>query len=271
MIRNSRSESLTVRLAQRILPPPLLMKLRRAFLTWEVVNNRARRESAMSGLPVLVKPGDFVADLGANIGVYALEFSRLVGPAGKVYSFEPISENFKILESVARKRHLSNVRLYRAAIGSSPGRHEMLIPNARGFSGFYTAHLVRPGDEGQIEIVEVFRLDDLLQGNEIPRLEFIRADVAGAELEIIRGGRSLLATLRPGLLLGISRSSGDQAFAVLKTLGYRAFLYTDRFEETQEHPSPKSYLHFFLHSESRCWRLAEAAGALELRHPTTRI
>jgi FkbM family methyltransferase len=264
-------ERRTARLAGKLVPRRLLMKLRRAFLTWEVASNRARREPAMEGLRFLIQEGDCIADLGANIGVYALELSRLAGAAGRVYSFEPILENFKILEGVTRTRRLSNVRLHRAAIGATTGRCEMVIPKVQGFSGLYTAHLIRAGDEGEIEVVDVFALDDLVQKNEMARVDFIRADVAGAELEVIGGSRNLLSTQRPGLLLGVSRRNGDQVFAALKDYGYRAFLYTGRFEEAPEPPSPKSYLHFFLHLESKCWRLAEAAGVLAILRARTQV
>lgn len=248
-------------LARTVVPLRLLMRLRRSFLAWEVLNNRGRREQTMKGLSLLVKPGDYVADIGANLGAYALELSQLVGPSGRVDSFEPILENFKVLETVKKRRKLSNVYLHRAAIGSSSGCQQMVIPQTKGFSGFYTAHLARPGDEGEVETVEITTLDDLLQSQE--RLDFIRAEVAGAELELIRGGSRVLTAHRPGLLLGIARRNGDEVLASLKGLGYRPFIFTNRFEEVQGDFSPKTYLYFLLHPWSKCWRIAQSTGALK--------
>lgn len=268
--KRAQRQPLGLRLARAMVPRGLLVRLRPAYITWEVVNHRARREPAVDALRHLVKTGDFVADLGASIGVYALELSPLVGPTGRVYSFEPITQNFKIVEEVVRRSRLANVRPYHAAIGSAPGHREMVIPNVKGFSGFYTAHFVRAGDEGNTETVEVFRLDDLWDKGEIPRLDFIKADVAGAELEVIEGGKSLLASLRPGLLLGVSRRSGEQAFVALREFGYKAFLYAGRFVETQNYDAAKAYHHFFFHPESSCWRLAESAGLLDVCEPCTK-
>ena len=247
-------------LARAVVPLRLLMRIRRAFLTWEVINKRGRREQVMRGLSLLVRPGDFVADIGANLGAYALELSRLVGPYGRVDSFEPILENFKVLETVRRKRSLLNVHLHRAAISSSAGRRAMVIPKTDGFSGFYTAHLARPGDDGEVETVEILTLDDLLRIHQ--RLDFIRAEVSGAELELIRGGPRVLTTSLPGLLLGIARRNGVEVFASLKSLGYKPFVFTDHFEEVRGGFSAQTYLYFLLHPESKCWSFAQARGVL---------
>jgi FkbM family methyltransferase len=254
-------EALVLRLLKTAMPAGLLMKFRAAHLTREVIQRKARREHAMNALPSLVKPGDFVADLGANLGMYALEFSELAGPSGKVYSVEPIASNFQILEAVVRKRGLSNVQIYRAAIGSQAGRQEMIIPNAIGFTGFYSAHFNRGSEEGSIETVDVFALDDLWKQNEMQNLDFIKADVAGAELDVIAGAKSLIGTLRPGLLVGVSRRTGNNTLNVLKDFGYRAFLLRDRLVETQNYVA-NSYHYFFLHPESACWNRALSAGLL---------
>jgi len=257
-----KSDSFIAGLARRVVPEKLLLALRRSFLSWQVTSGKAQRENVMAGLPSLVQAGDVVADLGANIGIYAMELSRLVGPQGRVFSVEPLLENFRILAKVVRSKRLSNVHLQRAAVGARPGRQEMVIPKAVGFfGGFYTAHLVRGGDEGLIEVVEMVRLDDLHNGHGTARFDFVRADVPGAELQAIEGGASVLAS-RPGVLLGVSRRNGADIFKAMKSLGYRAFLYTNRFEEILQRSDSRAYLYFFLHPESRCWQMAQNAGLL---------
>jgi FkbM family methyltransferase len=257
-------EPLILRLLKTAVPAGLLMKFRAAYLTGKVIHRKARREHAMNALPSLVKPGDSVADLGANLGMYALEFSELAGPSGKVYSVEPIASNFQILEAVVRKGGLANVQIYRAAIGSQAGRQEMIIPNGNGFTGFYAAHFNRGSEEGSIETVDVFALDDLWKQNEMQNLDFIKADVAGAELDVIAGAKSLMGTLRPGLLMGVSRRTGDNTLNALKDLGYRAFLYRDRLVETSNYFAANPYHHFFLHPESKCWERARSNGLLDV-------
>lgn len=122
-----------------------------------------------------------------------------------------------------------------AAIGSEAGHQDMVIPNRKGFTGFYSAHFVRDDEEGTTETVEVFTLDDLWKQNEIKDLDFIKADVAGAELEVIAGARTLIQALRPGLLVGVSLGTGDNTFNALRVFGYRAFLFSGRLKETQNY------------------------------------
>ena len=57
----------------------------------------------------LVKPGDSVLDIGANVGWYTNHLSLLVGEPGKVYSIEPIPETFALLRAVVGELGLSNV------------------------------------------------------------------------------------------------------------------------------------------------------------------
>jgi hypothetical protein len=56
-----------------------------------------------------IKPGMVVVDVGAHIGYYTWIFSELVGPSGKVISYEPSPENFPILVHNIKKKHLHNV------------------------------------------------------------------------------------------------------------------------------------------------------------------
>src|ERR1700728_955104 len=264
MLEQSKRESLVPRLLKAVIPPALLMKFRATYLVREVVRRKARRDHAMGPLVALVKPGDSVADLGANIGMYALEFSELVGPAGRVYSVEPIESNFQILTDVMRKTRLSNVDLYHAAIGSEAGHQVMVVPNRKGFTGFYSAHFVRDEEEGNTETVEVFTLDDLWTQKKMNDLDFIKADVAGAELEVIAGARTLIRELRPGLLVGVSLGTGDKTFIALRELGYKGFLFRDRLVETDKYRFANTHHYFFLHPESKCWHRALSGGVLDV-------
>jgi FkbM family methyltransferase len=262
MAKPHRRKFLALSSLKAVCPPAVLMKFRAAYLTREVLRKKARREHAMGVLHSLVESGDSVADLGANIGIYALELSELVGRSGSVHSVEPIAANFQILADVVRKRDLSNVRLYRAAIGSRAGTQEMIVPDGNGFIGFYSAHFARDGEKGTKETVEVVTLDDLWKKSGSNRLDFVKADVAGAELEMIAGARGVLESFRPGLLVGVSRRTGDQALNALRDLGYSAFLYGDHLVETPKYLAASSYHYFFLHTESKCWDRAVSAGLL---------
>src|SRR5688572_30779628 len=66
-----------------------------------------------------LRPGDYVWDVGANVGLYSSMFSGIVGPAGKVFAFEPGPKNFARLETAVAS--LNNVVLMPMALGDTPG------------------------------------------------------------------------------------------------------------------------------------------------------
>jgi FkbM family methyltransferase len=201
-------------------------------------------------LKSLVRAGNLVADVGANVGAYTFEFSSLVGSTGHVYAFEPISENLEILQAVIRKSNLSNVTSFDAALGSKTGQHEMVIPDLGGFTGYYWAHLAEVGDRGRRQTVNVLRLDDLWKKNTIPRLEFIKCDVEGGELDVIRGALELIRSQLPGWLLEVSRATSGELFRILKDLGYRAYVYDTRLVETDQYRDKEFSNYFFLHPKT---------------------
>ncbi len=229
--------------------PRLQGKIRSLFLVRQVLEGRGFREPDMLALKSLVSPGNSVADVGANVGVYTKELSSLVGPTGHVYSFEPILDTFEILQAVISKAHLSNVRSFNAALGSQPAEHEMVIPDLGGFTGYYWAHFARTGDSGRREKVKVLTLDELWKSNAIRKLDFIKCDVEGGELEVIRGASEVIRSQLPGWLLEVSRETSDELFTILKGFGYQAFVYDqERLIKTDGYRDKEFSNYFFLHS-----------------------
>ncbi|MGH7229339.1 MAG: FkbM family methyltransferase [Nitrospiraceae bacterium] len=207
----------------------------------------------MEVLESVVRKGDSVADIGANVGVYTRELSSLVGPDGCVYAFEPMTENYEILEAVIRKARLSNVFPFRAALGGRLGQSTMVIPDMGGFMGYYWAHIAQPGDSGQQETVEVLTLEELCRRKTIQCLHFIKCDVEGSELDVIQGGRTLIQSQLPGWLLEVARKTSDEVFNLLKGLGYRAYVYDKRLTPTESYRDKEFSNYFFFHPNSTVW------------------
>jgi FkbM family methyltransferase len=239
---------------KHVVPPGLLLKARSAYLVWDVMHQGGRVPS-MDALPHLVSAGDVVFDLGANIGTFALQFSKLVGPTGRVFSVEPIAENYKVLRRVARK--LGNVQAIHAAVGSRP--YEMqtfVIPQDDSFSGFYTAHVALNGEQGQVEVVGTVTLDGLAEATDSAP-HFVKCNVAGSELEVLAGAQNTIRKFHPIYLIGISPQNSLDVFAFMKAMGYRACVWKSDIEvkndprkwgtlvEVQGH-MPRYYHYFFL-------------------------
>jgi FkbM family methyltransferase len=238
-----------------LLPPSAQQAIREAYLTRRVLTSREFHEPEVGMLHTFVSAGDVVVDIGANVGAYTKEMSTIVGEAGRVHSFEPVGANFKILENVVRKGRFANVRTYRAALGSRSEEREIVIPDLGGFTGYYWAHFVQPGETGKkVEKVKVLKLDEMYERGEMPRLDFIKCDVEGAELEVLNGCASVLRGLHPAWLLEVSKQTSDAVFALFRASGYSSYVYGNKLVPTDRYLDGRYSNYFFFHPESSAWR-----------------
>ena len=244
------------RIIRRTLTPELQQYLRCLYLVRRVIQSGGPDEPESRMLKDLLCAGDCVADLGANVGVYTIALSALVGRAGCVYSCEPISDNYQILERVVKKAQLTNVKLFRAAVGSHAGKRGMVIPDLGDFRGYFQAHFSEAEGGARIEMVDVLTLDELWKNNVVSRLDFIKCDVEGAELEVIKGGISIATAQLPGWLLEVSRGTSSEVFTILSEMGYRAYVYESGLIPTEHYRDREYSNYFFLHPASKVWERA---------------
>lgn len=137
----------------------------------------------------LLQPGMVVADVGANVGVYALLAAERVGAAGRVYAFEPDPDNFALLEkNIAVNGYERIVTAHQAAVADRAGRLTLYRrPEHHGDHRIYQpAGAVREGVE-----VPVTTLDALL--SEVSRLDVVKLDIQGAEWLALQGMSAAIA------------------------------------------------------------------------------
>jgi FkbM family methyltransferase len=166
----------------------------------------------------LIRPGDTVLDIGANIGYYTLLFARLVGGSGKVFAFEPDPENFALLKRNVEINGYRNVTLVNAAVSRQSGRLKLYLSEEnKGDHRIYASGEDRPS----IEIAAV-ALDDYFVNNPA-EVNFIKMDVQGAEGRVMQGMERLLKRCSACQIifefwpLGMRRA-GDEAKDVVKQL-----------------------------------------------------
>ena len=136
-------------------------------------------------LKVLIKDGDCVADVGANIGYFSRQMSKLVGPSGCVIAFEPLPKALRLLE--LNTSDLSNVRVYKAALSNDVGIRTFYSREAGDTSSF------APGS-GEVITVPCTTLDAIVGSREV---DFIKIDVEGYELEVLQGARAVIERETP--------------------------------------------------------------------------
>lgn len=205
----------------------------------------------------LVRPADYVIDIGANIGVYSKALSELVGPDGHVYSVEPFPSTYKILSYNIRKLHLENVEPLNIAISDSQTVVTMALPyDPSGAETHYRAsvvedHLCR--NKRQTAKVQATTIDSMFLSVS-KRISFIKCDVEGHELPCIKGARNFLARSQAAWLIEVSRdpdsadSTAHRLFEILSNTGYIAWWF-DGTELKKRQPGDRSTNYFFLKEE----------------------
>jgi FkbM family methyltransferase len=171
-----------------------------------------------------------VFDVGAHAGQYAKLLSRLT-PRGQVFAFEPGSYARSILRVALYVNRCRNVAIVPLALGEREGTAMLTLPvKRRGAYGFGLAHLgpdTRWRDVRR-EIVALTTIDRFAVLTGLARLDFIKADIEGWEMHLVRGGVETIRRFRPAIMLEMTRDAlaraGDDlaaAFATLGELGYR--------------------------------------------------
>ncbi len=156
----------------------------------------------------LLEPGGSVVDVGTNHGVTAALFAKWVGPTGRVIAIDGLSKNVATARENAELNRVSNIRFVHSAIGSRNGSVEFMDQPNGGV-------LTRSGGSRRSVTVPLRTLDDLL-GDE--RVSFLKIDVEGHEIEVLKGAAKVLESA-PNLDLEIHCAMfDDPAQAVKDTL-----------------------------------------------------
>jgi FkbM family methyltransferase len=145
---------------------------------------------------VKVCPGDYVIEGGACFGDTSLYCSYLAGPTGRVFSFEFVEENlgvfFKNLE--LNPRHKNRIELIQKPLFSQSGMELQLQ-----FSG--AGSRVEPVKTAQDACLLSISIDDFVAENSLKKIDFIKFDIEGAELDALRGANDTIQRFKPKLAI----------------------------------------------------------------------
>jgi len=150
----------------------------------------------------LIEPGDVILECGGHHGCTAIVLSNWVGYAGKVVTFEPLQKNCDIIEKNIEQNMLKNVTLVRKAVGAERGKIKI--------NDMSNSSVAVSGKGIEVEMTcldEYKKLDPT----------FIKIDVEGFELQVLRGARSILAK-RPKIAIEIHPENLSQYGASVEDL-----------------------------------------------------
>ena len=149
---------------------------------------------------LLVGSDDVVFDVGANIGCTSILFSQL---ASKVYSFEPSPSTFQYLEMNVNHANAKNINMFNVGLGNGAGKFTLTFASNNRAGGFVSDKM-QASSGHQVEDIIIEIGDDFISKNSIAKLDFIKIDVEGFELNVINGLRSTIMKFEPVVVLELN-------------------------------------------------------------------
>jgi FkbM family methyltransferase len=172
--------------------------------------------------------GEIFLDIGAYVGPYSIRAARAVGPAGRVIALEPDSTNRRQLEKNLALNGITNCAVAPLAAWSRPGRV--------GWRPSSHPDWHRVDDSAGPGEMEATTVDDLVRRMALPRVDWIKLDIEGAEVEALRGAEATLKNHRPALFIEV-----HETLAPLKSL-LAQFGYAIAREQFDQPPAHHGWL-----------------------------
>lgn len=172
--------------------------------------------------------GVLAIDCGANVGVHTIEWAKLMHGWGEVISFEAQERIFYALAGNITLNNCFNARAIWAAVGAKTGEIGVPVPNYFMPSSFGsleirqnegTEFIGQEIDYNKLSMTNMVAIDDM----NIERVDFIKIDIEGMELEALQGAEKTIRKTRPILLIERIKADETGIGKFLTKLGYRLF------------------------------------------------
>lgn len=178
-----------------------------------------------------IHESDTVIDIGGNIGTFAFLASRQA-PKGRVYTFEPNSENYDLLLQNISLNQGTNICATKAAVSDSRGSLKLFCAGEGGYHSVVKGIL--RGVE-KYELVNSISLKDIFDEHEIKRCDFLKLDCEGAEYKILYSLpreyysriEKIALEYHGGEDAAERRKEADALVSHLEDMGFRIEAYTE--------------------------------------------
>lgn len=139
------------------------------------------------------KKGDIIFDIGSSIGWYALKMAKKVGEEGKIIAIEPDTQNYYNLKKNVELNNLRNVSALNIGVWSSKNNLFLKSDKYASFLNVISSEKTSQINEDSI-LVNVNSLDNIIEELNLDKVDLIKMDIEGAEIQAIQGAEKLLAS-----------------------------------------------------------------------------
>lgn len=165
----------------------------------------------------IVRPGQLIVEVGANIGAHTVFLAQAAGPRGTVLAFEPQRIVYQTLCANVALNNLSNVHGFCTAVGKEPGQISVPACDPNRPNNFGGLSL---GTYTHGELTPVVTID----GFSLSRCDFLKVDVEGMELDVLQGAAGTIQKCRP--LIYVENDRPEKSVALIRyldQLGYNMY------------------------------------------------
>lgn len=174
-------------------------------------------ESEVQVFRDIIKQGDVVLDVGANIGCHTMAMSRLVGHGGIVFSYEPERNNFNTLAGNIAINNIRNVHVFQKAVGSVSGFISVPELDLEQTTNMGGLSLTTDYSRAPNYVVHLTTIDE----QNFLKCNFIKIDVEGMEKLVLEGAKETIAKHKPVIYVEDDRDDlHDSLVGYLKSLNY---------------------------------------------------
>ena len=193
-------------------------------------------------LQQLVKEGDTVIDIGANLGYYTRPLADIVGATGEVYAVEPVPVIFSVLKRNVGGR--KNVTLLNYALGSEERTVEMANDSVAAAGYFGTGRNFV--SDGELSGDAIRFSAQMVRGSrlfaDLKRIDFIKCDIEGYERVVIPELQPLIERHHPTVLIETDGETRQEIIRMFSQMGYRAYMLDNGKEVTLDASSDKDII-----------------------------
>jgi len=197
------------------LPFSFQQEMKRVWFALQIKRGRfVTDELEFDRLSEWVSPGDWVLDVGANVGHYTFRLSDLVGNEGRVIAFEPVTATHELLSANVRRLKYDNVTLMNVGASEATKEFSVDIPKFdTGLNNYYMASLTEGSGEFKVMCISIDSL------NLPERVSLVKIDAEGHDFQVLKGMTVMLEKDHPVLIVEDGSGEVDE---FLTNLGYSA-------------------------------------------------